>query len=245
MTESILNKFYRPILFFFLLPIFQMIVGMIFSLQYNALNILSFIVFYLFILFNQMLENILLRIPNSDFSFSKRFFFTVEFLNILTILYFGLRHSWIAGIVSLLFSLIIQCQFLFSYYNLEYYAVIFTVILKSIFFNSFSFYVGTGFIQFRFIPYFIGLLLPLFLYEVARIRPEMNKKSIAVVCLLSYLIGVALLVQHLGALSLILILSVPFAFWLLKDEFNRKSSAVYTINFALFYVILLMIAIIK
>ncbi|HZK47916.1 MAG TPA: hypothetical protein VFC64_08295, partial [Atopostipes sp.] len=86
MRQSILDKFYQPTLFFFLLPVFQILLGMIFSLQYQSVNVLAFIFLYLFVLFNQMLENILLRIPNTDFEFSKAFFFTIQFLNCLTIL---------------------------------------------------------------------------------------------------------------------------------------------------------------
>lgn len=240
MRQSILNKFYHPTLFFFLLPFFQILLGTIYSLRYQTLSIVSFIFLYLFVLFNQMLENILLRIPDSEFTFSKRFFGAVQFLNLLTILYFGLQHSWLTSLFLLLFSLNIQGQFLFSFYDLELYGTIFSVILKTIFLNSFSFFIGTSYIQVRFIVYFVGLFVPLFLYETSRIRPDMKTTILRVLIVASYVVGLALLWPTLTFVSLVLLLTVPFARGLLKDEFNRKTSSVFMINFSLFYILLTM-----
>lgn len=243
MRQSLLNKFYHPTLFFFLLPFFQILLGMIYSLQYQTLNIVSFFFLYLFVLFNQMLENILLRIPNSEFTFSRSFFGAVQVLNLLTILYFGFQHSWLTSLFLLLFSLNLQGQFLFSFYNLEFYGTILSVILKTMFLNSFSFFIGAGFIQERFVVYFLGLLVPLFLYEVSRVRPEMKTNILRVLIALSYVVGLVLLWMPLKFMSLLLLLSVPFAWGLLKDEFNRKTSSVFMINFSLFYILLTMYAV--
>lgn len=243
MRQSLLNKFYHPTLFFFLLPFFQILLGMIYSLRYQTLNIVSFLFLYLFVLFNQMLENILLRIPNSEFSFSKSFFGAIQVLNLLTILYFGFQHSWLTSLFLLLFSLNIQGQFLFSFYNLEFYGSIFSVILKTVFLNSFSFFIGAGFIQERFIVYFLGLLVPLFLYEVSRVRPEMKTNTLRILIALSYIVGLVLLWMPLKFMSLLLLLSLPFAWGLLNDEFNRKTSSVFMINFSLFYILLTMYAV--
>ena len=243
MRQSLLNKFYHPTLFFFLLPFFQILLGMIYSLQYQALNIVSFIFLYLFVLLNQMLENILLRIPNSDFNFSKSFFGVVQVLNLLTILYFGIQHSWLTSVFLLLFSLNIQVQFLFRFYNLEFYGTILSVILKTIFLNSFSFFIGAGFIQTRFVVNFLGLLVPLFLYEVSRIRPEMKTNVLRILIALSYILGIVLLWVPLKFVSLLVLLSAPFAWGLLNDEFNRKTSSVFMINFSLFYILLTMYAV--
>lgn len=240
MRQSKLNKFYHPTLFFFLLPFFQILLGMIYSLRYQTLNIVSFIFLYLFVLFNQMLENILLRIPDNDFTFSKGFFGAVQGLNLLTILYFGFQHSWLTSLFLLLFSLNIQGQFLFSFYDLEFYGTMLSVILKTIFLNSFSFFIGAGFIQARFIVYFLGLLVPLFLYEVSRIRPEMKTNILRVLIALSYVVGLVLLWPPLSFVSLLLLLSLPFAWGLMNNAFNRKTSSVFMINFSLFYILLTM-----
>lgn len=243
MRQSILDKFYQPTLFFFLLPVFQILLGMIFSLQYQPINILAFIFLYLYVLFNQMLENILLRIPNSDFEFSKGFFFTVQTLNILTILYFGFQFSWMTSFVLFLFSLNLQGQFLFSYYNLEFYAAIIGAVLKTLFLNGFSFYIGTGFVQLQSAIFFVGLILPFLLYEVSRVRPEMSEKWITILVSLSYVVALLLLWGPLQFVSLIVLVSLPFAWGLTKDAFNRKTTSVFMINFSLFYIIVMMYAV--
>ena len=240
-AKKLTNLFYNPMLFFFLLPLFQMVLGSLFSLNYNRIHILSFIFLYAFILFNQMLENILLRIPTVDFDLNKVFLALLEGLNILTLFYFGFAHSWIAALVLLLFSLFIQGQFLFTYYNLDGLAVLLTVSLKVIFLNGFSFYTNTGFISSEFVPYTLALLLPFFLYEASRVRLEMIEKALPILLVLCYITGVGLLWSDLTFMSAVLFVSLPFAWGVYKKEFNRKTTSMFAISFSLLYILLLFI----
>lgn len=242
MTKKFYHLFYNPMLFFFLLPLFQMALGSLFSLTYNRIHILSFIFLYAFILINQMLENVLLRIPTADFDINKSFFAVLEALNILTLLYFGFAHSWMAALVLLLFSLIIQSQFLFTYYDLDWLAILITVFLKAIFLNGFSFYTNTGFISAEYVPYTFALLLPFFLYEASRVRLEMVEKVLPILLVFSYIIGIGLLWADFSLTSLFLFVSLPFAWVVYKKEFNRKTTSMFAISFSLIYIILLMIA---
>lgn len=241
MAKKFLDLFYRPIIFFFLLPLFQMALGIFFSLRYNNLNIPSFVFLYLFILMNQMLENVLLRIPNSDFEFNKGFLTVITGINILTILYFGFVHSWIAALVLLLFSLLIQGQFLFTYYDLDHVAIIITVLLKVILLNSFSFYTNAGFIQIDYLPYTLALLLPFFLYESSRVRLEIMKKMLPILLVLSYIIGIGLLWAQLSVTSLLLLVTLPFAWIVCQKEMTRKTTSLFSISFSLIYLILLFV----
>lgn len=234
MRKFIINTFYHPVLFFFLLPIFYIALGSLFSLQYNNFKILSLLIFYIFVFINQMLENMFLRIPNDDFDLSKKFVMALEIINALILLYFGLRHSWIASLVLLCFTLVIQLQFLFSYYELDQLSVAITNFFKVILLNGFAFYIGTNFIHTKFIPYYFGLFLPFYFYEAARVSSKMKPKILAVLIGIGYLIAGALLWPHLAGLSLILLLSLPFA-WVLVTEYNRKTAAIYTISFSILY----------
>lgn len=236
MAKKIMHVFYRPVLFFFMLPIFQIILGAIFSIKFDNLHIFSFIFLYLFALCNQMLENILLRIPNSDFKLNKKFLAILEALNLLVLLYFGFAHSWLACFVLFLFTLYIQGQFLFSYYDLEHIATILEVILKIIFINGFSFYTQTGFIQMRYVPFSLALLLPFYLYEAAKVHPEMKKKTLMILFGLTYLIGISTLWTQVSVLSLTLLLSLPFAWIILQKELNRKTTSLFAITFSIIYV---------
>jgi len=230
-----MNIFYHPVLFFFLLPLFYMSLGSVFSLQYNALNIVSLLVLYFFILSNQMLENMFLRIPSNDFQLSTRFVLSLEIINIIALLFFGWQHSWTASLVLLLFSVIIQLQFLFSYYNLEYAAVIVTTFFKLILLNGFSFYIGTQFIHTRFIPYYFGLFIPFFLYEAARIENRMSKITLTGLVILGYIVNIGLMWQHFAWGSFLLLLTLPFA-WLVISEYNRKTAASYAIITSVIYI---------
>ncbi len=230
----LLNTFYHPGLFFFLLPLFYMAFGMIFSLQYNALNYLSLGIFYIFILINQMLENMFLRIPTNNFQLSKGFVGILEILNLGALLFFGWQHSWLASLVLLGFTLVIQLQFLFSYYQLENVAVLIANFFKLILLNGFAFYLGTNFIFTRFIPYYLGLFLPFFLYEAARTQTKIPNKVLIPLMLLSYVVPGILLWPHLTWISLLLLLSLPFS-WLLVTTYSRKTAATYTVVFSLLY----------
>lgn len=238
MRDFVINKFYQPVLFFFLLPIFYIALGSIFSLQYNGLNYFPLVIFYLFIFINQMLENMFLRIPKEAFQISKRFVIILEVLTALIILFFGVRHSWIASFVLLGFTLIIQLQFLFSYYDLDYISVIITTFFKLILLNGFAFYIGTNFIHSRFIPYYFGLFLPFYLYEASRVSSKTKNKTTIVLIGIGYLLGIVLLWQHLAWVSLLLFISLPFA-WFFVTEYSRKTATIYTITFSIVYLSLI------
>lgn len=241
MAKKFMHVFYRPVLFFFLLPIFQIILGSLFSLKYNALHILSLLFLYLFVLCNQMLENILLRIPNNDFTLNKPFLAILEGVNLLVLIYFGFAHSWLASLVLLLFSLYIQGQFLFSYYDLEHVATILAVLLKMTLINGFSFYTNTGFLQLGYLPYSLALFIPFYLYEAAKVHPEMTQRSLMIMLGLSYVLGIGTLWMQVSVTSLTLLLSLPFAWLLMKKELNRKTTSLFAIMFATLYVVCLII----
>lgn len=235
MRNFLIKTFYHPVLFFFLLPVCYLALGSLFSLQYNQLNILSLVIFYLFIFINQLLENMFLRIPADDFQLSQKFVLTLELLNGLVILYFGLQHSWIASLVLIGFTLIIQLQFLFSYYNLDHISALITTFFKVILLNGFAFYIGTNFIHTRFAPYYFGLFVPFYLYEASRIDPRLKNRFIVPLIVIGYLAAGALLWPSLNVISLLLLLSLPFA-WLLTTEYSRKTTAIYTITFSILYI---------
>jgi len=238
MRRFIIKTFYHPVLFFFLLPVFYLALGSVFSLQYNNLNVLSLLAFYLFVFINQMLENMFLRIPTDNIELSKKFVLGLESINALILLYFALRHSWLAALVLLFFTLIIQLQFLFSYYDLDQLSVVITNFFKVILLNGFAFYISTNFIHTRFIPYYLGLFLPFYFYEAARLSREMKVKTLAALLAVSYLLAGVLLWEHLSWMSFSLLLSLPFA-WVMVAEYNRKTAAIYAIAFSMLYIALI------
>lgn len=238
MYQLLLKLFYHPVLFFFSLPLFYMALGVLLSIPYQSIRIPSILFLYAFILINQMLENIVHRLSESERNFSTSFFVVLEVLNLLTIFYFGWRHSWIAAAVLIGYSLIIQLQFLLDYYELEYFNITITSLFKVFLLNGFAFYIGTNFMRLSLLPIFSGLLMPFVLLEASRMGKSKNSKNILTFLSLSYLLSLFLLWNHVGVISLILLVSLPFA-WLTIKDFNRQTASTFSIYFSLIYILLM------
>lgn len=238
MNEIMMKRLYQPVLYFFLLPVFYIALGSMFALRYQSFNYVSFIFLYVFILINQMLENVLLRIPTTDFKLSKSFIIILELLLALILFFFAWRHSWLAAVVLFAYALIIQSQFLFSYYELDLVAILLANFVKIMLLNGFSFYIHTDFIHYRFIPYYLGIFIPFLLYERSRLDTKPDSKIITALSIATYLIGIFLLWEHLQFYSLLLLLSLPFI-RLLTNIFNKKTTAMYAITFSSLFILLI------
>src|SRR5699024_4950400 len=125
------------------------------SIKDAIFRVFAIFLLYIFVQVNHMLENILLRIPKNDFEVSKPFLFGLEVLNVLLLGYFAFSYSWLAFLVLSGYTLIIQLQFLFSYYDLDHVAIITTTLLKLVLLNGFSFYLLVCFIHSCFIQFFL------------------------------------------------------------------------------------------
>lgn len=239
MYSKLVNKFYNPVLYFFLLPIVSFAFGSFLASRYMPLQLFMLVAFYFFILINQLMENILLRIPKSDFEISKKLLMFLETINLMLVLFFTWRYSFIAGLTLLLYTLTIQLQFLFSYYNLEKTAALIASFLKVILLNGFSFYIHTHFISFDSFIIYTAIFIPYFIYESARIYNQKFNSSIKLLIVLSYLIAIFSLSQTISYLSLLLLFTLPF-FWPKSKKFSRKEAAIFLIGFSFFYSLLLM-----
>lgn len=238
MNKLLTDKIYHPVLYFFLIGFLSLLVGSVLALEFSAFNALAFVLFYLFILVNQFIESILLRVPKQDYELSKKILLFSEAINLSLILYFIKDYSLTAGIILFLYSLIIQCQFLFSYYNLEKTAAFIASFFKVFLVTGFSFYIHLYFIDSYLILYSLGLFFPYFIYELAKIKDLKLKKKILILSFLSYLIALLILWNRISYFSLLLFLTIPFSL-LGSKKINRKNSASFLIIFSLVYSLLL------
>lgn len=241
MNKLISDKLYHPVLYFFLLALLSLSFGSMLALQYGEFNLLAITVFYLYILVNQLIENILLRIPNKDFQLSKKLLFTMEILNLTIILFFSRYYSLNSGFILLLYTLIIQLQFIFSYYNLERTAAFISSFLKVILLNGFAFYLHTNFINYNYFLYYFVIYFPYLIYELTRINNENKDKLVTTLTILSYTVAFIVLWKRISYLSLFLLLTIPIQ-WLKGEKITRKNSAIFLIIFSIFYIILLVIS---
>lgn len=241
MIKKIRKILYQPIIYFFLLPFISILPGSIFASQYNRINYLSFIALYIFIIVNQLIENILLRIPTNDFQLSKKILISFEIVNSLVILFFSWRHSWISAAILLLYTIIIQLQFLFTYYDLERTSAFISSFLKIIVLNGLSFYIHTNFVHYRFFLYYFGIFLSYFIYSLTRSERKTENKVMIALISFSYLFNIILLWKDIGYLSLLLLFSIPFIF-AYKEAINKKYMATFIIVFSILYITLIHLA---
>ena len=73
------------------------------------------------------------------------------------------------------YTLIIQLQFLFSYYDLDHASDHHNNLIKVVLLNGFSFYVQVRFIHPRFIPIYLVLFIPFYLFEISRLIDLLKK----------------------------------------------------------------------
>lgn len=238
MIKKITNTCYHPIIYFFLLPLISIFPGSILAFQYGQTAFTSFIALYIYIVTNQLIENILLRIPTNNFQLSKRFLTSLEIVNILFLLFFGFRHSWMSAATLLLYTITIQLQFLFTYYDLEKTAAFIASFLKVILLNGIAFYIHTNFLHFRFLPYYFALFFPYFIYELTRFKEKADNKLILPMIIFSFLFTLALLWNTMGIFSSTLLLSFPFII-VFQTEHDGKYIATFLIVFSLLYMLLL------
>lgn len=237
MKRTQANHLYSSTFFFFLLPLLNILLGSIFAANYQTVQITAFFVLYIFVLINQTLENILLRMTRKNFEISKTTYFLLEFANILTILFFALKYSWLAALTLALYSINIQIQFLFDYYNLRWLAQLITAALKVGLLNMFSFYIHTGFIQFKFVPYYLGLFIPFYIYERIRLESTIKTGYLYILIASGYIFSTLILWPTLGAKILILLATLP-AVRIFHKKQNQKNILTFLLIFSITYLIL-------
>lgn len=241
MNKSVTKKNDQSLLYFLILALLSLSFGSVFAIQFKQFNFLALTLFYLYILTNQLIENILLRIPDNDFQRSKNILRVLEILNAVLILYFTWSYSFMAGAVLLLYTLLIQGQFLFHYYDLEKLAILISTFLKVFLLNGFAFYIHTNFIPYASFLYPFGILLPYLGYEITRTPEIRSNRFIKLVTFLSYPLAIIILWKELSYFSLFLLLSIPFSL-LNAQKINRKSTAQSLIIFSTFYIALLILS---
>lgn len=238
MNKLIVDKFYHPVVYFFLLALLSLLLGSVFALQYKSFNIFSIIIFYFYISINQLTENLLLRIPNKDFHISKKLLFVLEMIILSTLLFFNYYHSSMVSLLLFLYTLTIQLQFLFSYYDLDEIAILITSCFKVILLNGLAFYIHTNFIHYNYFLYFSGILLPYIIYEITRLNKTNLTKKISLLTILSYILAIILLSLKISYFALILLLTLPFSL-LGIQKYTQKKSATFLIVFSTVYTVLL------
>lgn len=226
-------RFFRnPLFLFCFIPGFYILFGALYAMQYTEINWLSFSLLYVYIILNQIMENILKKIYKKDQLIKYLPVVILESLLLLTIAYFGISYSYLTIIVLLFYALIIQGQYLFHYYELSWLSVCIISLLKACLLNGISFYLHTGFISIRILLWVTPLFLPALIMEANRWGLNKKESYLKWELLLTYIIGIGLMSMTTGIYAAALFLSIPFAFHLWVRP-NTVSTKLFTASFFL------------
>lgn len=237
LKEKIRMYLENPLFLFCFIPGFYLLFGTLYAIQYIEINWVSFALLYAFVLFNQLIEGAFKKKETRVERMRKSSVLFVEGLIVLSLFYFGIVHSIFLALALLCYSLMIQGQYLFAYYQLPWISIALTSLFKGIFMNSISFSIHSHFIPMSVLIWTIPLLLPILLMEIKRWNIPLSKKQLITILLGSYLIALPILFYTAGLVALILLLSVPFALLSIQTK-QKETVSLFTASFLLLHFIL-------
>lgn len=231
-TDTIIKQLSNPWFLFCFIPGFYVLFGTLYARQYTEINWLSFGILYLFLLLNQILERLLQNIDRKKERTSLLSLGIIESCVLIMIIYFGLSYSIFTAALMLCYSIMIQTQYMFRYYELSWLAIILVTLFKGLLANSLSFYIHAGFIPMQILIWVSPLFLPLFFLEWTRWHLPLTKKHISYQLIGIYLMGVFLMWWVANMYAIILLISLPFA-CILWIKVDRKLIPLFVASFLL------------
>src|SRR5699024_5375998 len=106
--------------------------------------------------------------------------------------------------------------------------------LKLVLLNGFSFYTQVHFIHPRFIPVYLGLFIPFYLFEFSRMERSFKRFWLVGLVLFAYGFGAIVLWGFIGWKSLLLLISFPLV-GIFPGNFSRKTTSIFTCIFSLVF----------
>lgn len=227
---------------FCFIPGFYILSGTLYALQYADVNWLSFALGYLLIMVNQLLENKFKESYTEETQSKKESILFIECVLFFIIIYFGIAHSIISGLLLICYSVLIQGQFLFKFYNSSNLAIVLVTLFKCLLLNSFGFYIHTGFIPFSLVIWTIPLLLPIGLTEYIRWK-NLTPVLLRILLIFSFTLGFVFLYLKAGWYGLLLILTLPFIFLTWKQTKKIQLLRLFTASFLFLHFTIMLLSI--
>lgn len=213
---------------FLLFPLIYILPGVIYSTTYTNINWLALLVLFSFILINEGLEYKLDKQQNRHLNLSLIF---LELGNLALIIYFYINQPIFLGNIFVLYSILIQIQYLFKFYQLHYLAIVLLAIFKVFLLNGVSFYLNTNFITLSIFIVMLPYFIPKLLSELMRWK-KTNPFVFISLLLLSYIVGIITLWRYIDFWSLLLLLTLPSAYKALNKR-NYINTQLFTLLFSL------------
>lgn len=239
MEEKLHNM--QPLLAFLILPFFYLIYGTIYGLQYQSLQLYPAFLLYVLILANQMMELIIKSRGQQSSVILIFLYVTVEMLNILIISYFGMHYSWLAAVFLVLYSLLVQINFMFRLYDLKWIPSIIYLALNFVILNGFACYLQAHFVSWQTLAVTVPYILPFFILTSQKWGVQMNGLVMSVIMLVSIAIFIFYYQSAIGQLSWMILLTIPVGLYFLKNRHLLARSA-YTFSFGLIGIIAVLVS---
>lgn len=230
----------HPLFLFLALPLFYMAFGCVYALQYHNFQPIPFILLYLFILINQIQELTLKRNFDAGKFNQKGLFLIGEIALIAVLIYFTRQYSWVALAFLILYSVFIQSNVLFRVYQLRLLPAVLTLMMNMVFMNGFACYTQAHFISLQALMIVIPQVLPFLILAVHQWNIELNRPLLAIILLFNTLFFIYSYYSLIGLWSMIILISLPFAYLLLKEN-TAESKTLYALIFGILGIICLAI----
>lgn len=226
-----LKYIHHPIFLFLLLPLFYMIFGCVYALQYHSFQPVPFLMLYLVTLLNQIQEVILKKRFESGKLTKFSLFTAINVLLVVCLIYFWISYTWLASLFLLLYSIFIQGSIIFRIYELRFLPAILTLIMNLVLMNGFACYTQAHFISWQAILIVIPQILPFFILSIHQWHVRISNVHLTTLLLLNTGLFIYSYFSMIGYWSLIILFSVPFAYFILKQR-TAEAKTLYTLIFS-------------
>lgn len=216
------------------IPLLTILPGIIFGLQYASFNIISVLLFSIFVYLSYSVQYSN-RHSNKDISSSV----TVKsIINLAIIVFLSINYSLFLGINLLLHMILINVKNIFEYHNLKLLYTFLLLFFNTIILNLISFYLIARFIPNMLFAYMIPLVIPILMYQ----ELDYFKKDVKLTSILIFLtVGLSFVYMIFVAnfWAIIIVLTIPLTLYLRK-QFNIHH--IYPFIFFMFMFQLILIA---
>ncbi len=243
--KTINHYLYHPLFLVLTIPLSYLISGTLYAGQYAHFSVVHFFLLYSFTFINHLLGNFLFKKTKESISYFQLSFIAFEIINLLLIFYFSFRVHYLAGLLLLLYSLVIHLQFYLVKQGYAWLMLVFSSIFKGGILTYLSFYVQANFIPSTLFYWSIPLVLVVFLVEFGKLqlnygsihkdfsndqttllflKQELFNRIFLGLTVLIYLISFIIFIPTFNKLSFIILLTIPFALSIIQSILSTKKT---------------------
>lgn len=217
----------------FSIPTLTILPGILFGLKYASLNILSVLLFFIFVSLSYSIHR-----SKDNFSGDVPFSLILKtIINVVILVFLSINYSLFLGINLFLYMILINVRNIFEYHNLRLLHVMLLLIFHVIILNLISFYLIARFIPNNLFVYLMPLIIPILMYqELDYFKNDTQLSSILV--FLNVGLSFIFMIFVTNFWALIIVLTIPLTLYMKK---HFKIHFIYPFIFFMFFFQLILI----